>query len=218
MTNNDLIGHNDSEQLRSIRAFIVPSWEECLLLVVLSLAIIMLFDLKVIWDVLTNHANLQPGDTVGVFQTQLDYFTALFQNELFGQLAVWLAWGLIGSVVYMGIWAAEHFYFQVREDVQGEEYVRGGSSLQQYWRSRASHYLFFFCASFVLLLAVVFFALVLLPFATGMVESVLRNGTLRSVPYAVVAIIVLAIGLGGLRRVWQIAGYAYRITFDPLPE
>lgn len=199
------VGYNDSHELNSIASFLLPSRAELALLLLLSLIIVGLGNFHLIWQSFTNASNVSQQDVSQTLQPQLNYINNYFQQDIFGQIAGILVWGVVGSIVYAIIWGGQHAYSRTKDDISQSGNIQSVSS-KSYWRSKAEHYFYFACSWLVLSGFMLAFFTKLLPLSKRLVQN---GGYL----HIILAVGSIMIGLYLLVRLWRAASYIFRVTY-----
>ena len=205
-------GYNDSRLINSFGDFVVPSWAETILLLLVSVVLLGLSNAQIIWQTVTDTAKIDPASASQTLQPHVSGLNQYLHNEVVGKATVLVVWAVIGSLAYMIIWAIQHTYFKAREDVDESGYVRTATK-ESYWKTRASQYLFLACSWFVFAIAVLLFFTSLLPLASDLTKVTIRHYQEFSFYlYAAEAVALTAVSLYALTRLWRAARYAVKIT------
>lgn len=211
-----IIGHNDAEQARATASFIIPSVAEVTLLAVISAALLILANAKAITQAISDASMLGPATASETLQPHLEYLDNIFRKDVFGQLAVIVAWAAVGCLAYMAIWSLQHFLRRVKDDVDESKYTTPGAH-KTYWAMRVGQYVYFACTAFLFLAFLIGFLLLVVPLASGLAEATIHGRLyLSSYLYLGLGLLLMMMGLYCLTRLGRGATYAFRSTFNSL--
>ncbi len=214
----DKLGHNDEKQVKSIKGFLMPGWNEVILFFVFSLAFILLINASVIWEVLNNYSGINVTESSGAIRIQFDtFYEEYFASKFLARVAVFVFWGMVGSVTYMLVWAIWHFYLRIKEDIDESKYENNKKS-SSFWQSRMSQHMlvFFSTTAGILYLLVAFY---LYPTVFALSKLTLYNlSDFLYYQYIILAILISMIYLYLLTRLWRAIKYVDELYFVGLDE
>jgi hypothetical protein len=212
------LGHNDERQVKSLKDFLLPGWNEVLLFFVISLVIILFINASVIWEVLNEYSGINVVESSGAIRTQFDsFYEEYFASKFLARVAVFVFWGMVGSVTYMLVWAIWHFYLRIKEDIDESEYENNKKS-SGFWQSRISqHLLVFFSTTAGILYLLVAFYLYPTIFALSKL-TLYHLGDLLYYQYIITAVLISMIYLYIFTRLWRAIKYVDELYFVGLDE
>jgi len=203
-------GHNDTVEVRSFRHFFIPTWVEITFLGLSSVIITGVANAHLIWLLATDGARVDQQTVSQTLQPQIDSLNHFFRQEVFGGVAVFLIWGVIGCVAYMSIWSLQRTYQEAKDDVDQSNYVQSGGR-QSYWHGKIAHYIYLACAWFVLSVFLIGFISLLLPLANSLTAATLHNYQyLHSYLYLLEGVTLIMASLYILSRLWRTARYVVK--------
>ncbi len=196
-----------------IKAFLIPSWLELSLYVVLSSVVILITNTKTVWNLLSDYSGVNAVIVSQAIENQFSVYDQYFESELLGKATVLVVWGLVGCLSYMAVWAVQHLFARVRNDAEESSYEQVRKTKVSYWESRIARHVFIIADVFVLL-AMIFY----LPLVVSSM-SVLAHITLYNLSqptylvYLPLAIVVGSLYLYALVRIIRITKYVFGIYF-----
>ncbi|MEO5627980.1 MAG: hypothetical protein ABIQ89_03760 [Candidatus Saccharimonadales bacterium] len=206
-------GHNDFEQNQSLKAFLLPSSTELVMLLVVSLIGLMLLNYSTVWQLVTDSSKLAAQTAGQSVQPQLDAISNFFRKDIFAQATVFLIWAMVGCIAYVIIGGLQHFFWRVKTEVDEGGYVKN-TSTQKYWYARLAQYLYFLAASFLFVAFTVIFLTNLLPVCVELAETTIRSfKDLSSYSHLLLGSLLMMLGLYALTRLWKTVRYSFRVTF-----
>lgn len=146
--------------------FLLPSKVELLAYIIISTVFLMLCNLWAFIGVLTGDTSLSSIQVSSALTTYKEQFDALFSAPFFAAASTFIVWAIIGCVAYMVAYVIKSYLGRMYEEkhASGNVQPRYIQSNQGYWKSAASHNIFFFCT---ILVTIVFLVVTLGTFAPG---------------------------------------------------
>lgn len=212
------LGHNDERQVKSIKDFLLPSWNEVLLYFVLSLVFMLAINASVVWKLLNDYSGINVVESSSALRIQFDsFYEEYFASKFLARVAVFVFWGMVGSITYMMVWAIWHFYLRIKEDIDESKYETNKKS-SSFWQSRLSQHLlvFFSTTAGILYFLIAFY---LYPTIIALSKLTLYN---LSEPlyyqYIVIAVLISVLYIYIFTRLWRAIKYVDELYFVGLDE
>jgi hypothetical protein len=126
------------------RDFLVPSWSQLILYLLISLLLLIIFNLGRFWDYL-NLVILAPGEGVDSLLAEhassLHRIFSVASQSIILQVIFWIG---IGSLVYILIWFIRNVVINILNDVVAASYIHPPSFNRfSYWESVIARKVFF---------------------------------------------------------------------------
>mgnify|MGYP001160620413 CR=1 FL=1 len=210
------LGHNDGKQVGSFKEFIVPSINELILYSTISITFLLVFNYSIIWSFLNNFSGISIIESNEAISTQFnDFYQFNFASDFFAKVAVFVFWGMVGSVTYMLVWALWHFILRLREDVEEGERAKNKST---FWQSTFAKHTIVFISTLAGILYVMI-AFYLFPTVMSLSRMTLYHiNDTGYYAYFLSALLIIVVYMYIFPRLWQTIKYIYEIYFAGLDD
>lgn len=217
MQDNEKLGYNDEKQVRSLKKFLLPSINELALYFVLSFVILFFINAGLIWNLLNDYSGLNVVESTETISTQFNnFYEEYFASKFLARVAVFVFWGMVGSITYMLVWAIWHFILRLKEDADESEYEH--SDKKTFWHTRLSQHMLVFFTSIagVLYFTIAFY---LYPLIFTLSKLTLYNlDKAEYYLYILLSLVISIIYIYIFSRLWLFLKYVYGIYFAGLDE
>lgn len=134
---------SSSDKSIHLRKLFVPSAIELAIYILLGVVLLSLFNLKVLWESLSNAAAV-PVETANSVVSNQGRLAGQFIDGMFdGRLTTFVFWGFVGCLVYVVIWLIQNVLLNIKNDVVAGDYVQPKSSEKRgYWSTVIAEKLF----------------------------------------------------------------------------
>jgi hypothetical protein len=211
------LGHNDEKQVKSLKEFLLPSINELSLYFVISFVILFFINIGLIWSLLNNYSGLNVTETTQAISVQFNnFYEEYFASKFLARVAVFVFWGMVGSITYMLVWAIWHFILRIKEDADESEYEHSDKST--FWQTRLSQHILIFFSSVagVLYFLIAFY---LYPLIFTLSKLTLYNlDKPEYYLYILTGLTISVIYIYVFSRLWLFLKYVYGIYFAGLDD
>jgi hypothetical protein len=134
---------------RLILQFLLPTPAEFLVYTIISAALLCVLNLWVIIGIISGDPTENGFHIASILSSYSDRINSIFSGGFWASASLIILWGLLGCVAYMGAWVVKSYFSRVYEDVAAQQNIQPTSEKAEYWKSVASHNIFFACTIFV---------------------------------------------------------------------
>jgi hypothetical protein len=147
---NDIQSNNS--KIGSIsKHFLLPSGPQLLLYALISILLLIAFNIKRVWEYLNDVVLLPQGGLDSLIAEHLPWlhkFLSSLSQSIILQVVFWLA---IGCGIYIIIWFVKNIFINVKNDMVADNYVHPAYYKRStYWESLAARKVFFWVVWFLL--------------------------------------------------------------------
>lgn len=127
-----------------LRQFLVPSWAQVFLYVLVSLLLFGLFNVQSIWRDYNNALLLNPELLSGAVTDKGNGLSEIWNTLLHSSLLQVVFWMTVGALTYLFIWFVRSVSTNLRNDIIADEYIHPASyNRKGYWESVIAHKILF---------------------------------------------------------------------------
>jgi len=213
MNRMDKLGNNDNNIIKSIRDFILPSFSELLLLFLISILIIIVVNAREVWFLFTDSTHISSVAFREAFSSQSYFIDSHNVTGGLGSLSIFLFWVFVGSIIYMAIWATQHFYRRAKDDIQDVNDTMPAESRYRYWQTKLAQHIYFVGNMIVFTIYTVAF-IVLIAWLNHVGSVIVSYPSLAiDARYFIVSTLITTLYVYGFSRLWHITSYTFRLYF-----
>lgn len=160
--------------------FLLPTGAEFLAYSIMSLAFLLLCNLWGLIQVLTGDTTLNALQVSSALTTYEEQFDTIFSTPFFASASTFIVWAIVGCFAYMVAYILKSYLgriYQEKQDSQNVQprYLQPEQQRKGYWKSVASHNIFFACTILVTIVFLILALGTLIPQCTTLFSSGLAS-------------------------------------------